>query len=433
MKIHKLHFPVVGQRIMRSVIAVALCFVVYIARGRTGIPFYTALAVVQCIQPYQESSWKVAKKRIIGTFTGAFWGMLVIFIQIYALGGMIEGTMPGYLIIAFFTGVVIYSTVLFKVKESAYFSCVVFLSIVVMHMGDESPVLFVFNRILDTMIGIAIAMAVNNVHLPRKHNNNVLYVSGIDDTILDKQSRLEPYSKVELNRMIRNGLKFTVSTIQTPASVREAMDGVNFPLPIIAMDGAVLYDMEENAYLMKYQLSRFEAERITEFADRYNLRPFTNTVTDNLLVIYYRSLDNEAQQGIYKVRRRSPYRNYVHCEEAVLDNVAYLLFIDRTDKIETFYKELMKQSWVNDFRIEKALSVNYPGYTHIKVYHRSATREHMLRNLMALKDIEKSVTFGSIPGRYDVLITDSGKNHMVRQLKKMYAPVSFKPKAPQTH
>ncbi|HBB46200.1 MAG TPA: FUSC family protein, partial [Blautia sp.] len=62
----------------------------------------------------------------------------------------------------------IYSTVVLNCKNTAYFSCVVFLSITVMHMTDASPFLFVFNRVLDTLIGVGIALIVNTVHLPRK-------------------------------------------------------------------------------------------------------------------------------------------------------------------------------------------------------------------------------------------------------------------------
>lgn len=57
-----LKIPPVGQRIVRSVCAVILCFAVYFCMGKTGIPFYSALAVLQCIQPYQGSSMQMAKK-----------------------------------------------------------------------------------------------------------------------------------------------------------------------------------------------------------------------------------------------------------------------------------------------------------------------------------------------------------------------------------
>lgn len=421
--------PIPGQRIVRSTIAVALCFVIYYLRGKRGIPFYSALAVLQCMQPYHTSMKEMAKKRTTGTFVGAFWGLAVILILLALNGnrpGGIEESFTKYMLISLFTGIVLYSTVVLDCKKSSYFSCVVFLSITVMHITDESPILFVMNRVLDTLIGIGLAIIVNSAHLPRRKHNEILFVSGIDDTILNSGSRLTPYNKVELNRLIENGANFTISTIRTPASVREALEGVNLKLPIIAMDGAVLYDMEENSFLMKYQMSDSQADKMSTFLDDIGITYFTNTVVDDLLVIYYQNLENEAEQGIYERYRKSPYRNYVKEEHPICSNVVYFLVIEKKEKTEQLYQQLMEQEWVSDFRIVLADSMNYPGYAHIKIYHKQATREHMLQNLEALLDIEKTVTFGSIEGKYDVFIANSDRNIMVKELKKRYEPVDFK-------
>lgn len=421
--------PIPGQRIVRSTIAVALCFVIYYLRGKRGIPFYSALAVLQCMQPYHTSMKEMAKKRTTGTFVGAFWGLVVILILLALNGnrlGGIEESFTKYMLISLFTGIVLYSTVVLDCKKSSYFSCVVFLSITVMHITDESPILFVMNRVLDTLIGIGLAIIVNSAHLPRRKHNEILFVSGIDDTILNSGSRLTPYNKVELNRLIENGANFTISTIRTPASVREALEGVNLKLPIIAMDGAVLYDMEENSFLMKYQMSESQADKMSTFLDDMGVTYFTNTVVDDLLVIYYQDLKNEAEQGIYERHRKSPYRNYVKVEYPICSNVVYFLVIEKKEKTEQIYQQLMEQDWVSDFRIVLADSMNYPGYAHIKIYHKQATREHMLQNLEALLDIEKTITFGSIEGKYDVFIANSDRNIMVKELKKRYEPVDFK-------
>ncbi len=46
----KRQIPLPGQRILRSLIAILLCFAVYALRGRRGMPFYSAIAALQCIQ-----------------------------------------------------------------------------------------------------------------------------------------------------------------------------------------------------------------------------------------------------------------------------------------------------------------------------------------------------------------------------------------------
>ena len=49
----------------------------------------------------------------------------------------------------------------------------------------------------------------------------------------------------------------------------------------------------------------------------------------------------------------------------------------------------------------------------------------MLRHLEEYMQTEKTVTFGSVPGRYDVVIASADHNHMVRELKRRFEPVSL--------
>lgn len=421
------HFPKVGQRIIRSVIAVACCFCVFYLRNKEGIPFYSALAVLQCIQPYQDSMAQVAKKRVTGTFVGAFWGLVIILIQLYLFQGSLMDTFPGYMLISLFTGVVIYSTVILNCKNTAYFSCVVFLSITVMHMTDASPFLFVFNRVLDTLIGVGIALIVNTVHLPRKRKKDILFVSGIDDTLLGRNEQMSPYSKIELNRLIDSGAQFTVSSERTPATIRESLPGIHLKLPVIAMDGAVLYDLNENSYLMKYQMSVSQAQNICDFLDRKGIAYFTNCVVDDLLIIYYDRLISSLHREVYERRHRSPHRNYVQKKHPVYENVVYLYLLDTKESMEKLYQELMHEEWIDSYRVALHDSIRYPGCANIKIYNKDATRENMLKNLKAILSLDKVITFGSIEGKYDVCVADSGKDEMVKTLKKLYEPVSNSP------
>ena len=77
------------------------------------------------------------------------------------------------------------------------------------------------------------------------------------------------------------------------------------------------------------------------------------------------------------------------------------------------------------FWIKKKLWKNFTGCANIKIYIKVATRENMLRNLKALLNLDKVITFGSVEGRYDVCIEDTGKDEMVKTLKKLYEPVGL--------
>lgn len=416
-------FPKVGQRIIRSVCAVFFCFVIYYIRGQKGIPFYSALAVLQCMQPYKDSSRQMAKQRTAGTFIGAFFGLIVILLQIYVLGDIIDGGMITYLLISIATGCVIYITVILDFKNISYFACVVFLSIAVNHINDANPFMFVMDRILDTLIGIAVSFGVNSFHLPRKRNQDILFVSGVDDVLLTREETLTSYNLVEFNRLIERGANITVSTGRTPASLLEAAGSIRLRLPVIVMDGAALYDIEKRVYLLTYVLSCSQSKMIMETLERFGVNYFANVVMDHALVIYYEDLTNPAEQSIYQKLSKSPYRNYVKRRVPDHESVVYFMIIDKKDRISTVYRQLAEEGMTDSYKIRTYDSKDYEGYAYIKIYHKESTRKNMLTNLKAMLNIEKSVVFGSDSETCDIMIPDSDNNLLVKQIRKLYEPI----------
>ncbi len=83
----KIKLPPVGMRVIKSAIGVFIGFVIYELRGRTGIPFYTALSVLWCIRPYKGDTMTMAMQRTIGTFIGGMAGLLVLVSQNLITGG----------------------------------------------------------------------------------------------------------------------------------------------------------------------------------------------------------------------------------------------------------------------------------------------------------------------------------------------------------
>ena len=69
------------------------------------------------------------------------------------------------------------------------------------------------------------------------------------NTIFEEGHRISGYSLIELNRLIEDGCNFTVETIEAPASIHELLRDVDLRLPVIGMDGAILFDMKERTYL----------------------------------------------------------------------------------------------------------------------------------------------------------------------------------------
>lgn len=230
-----------------------------------------------------------------------------------------------------------------------------------------------------------------------------------------------PYNKVELNILISEGAKFTVSTTRTPASLLTHMSGVDLRLPVIAMDGAVLYDITENLYIEKEVLSPEIDLRAEKIISDMGCHCFVNALYDNTLIIYYGELKNDAEKKRFDTCRRSPYRNYTNIPlRTKKAEVLYLMVIDTNDKIDMLYKALCEGDIARDTRINISQSAEFPEYTYLKIYSKTASKNNMIEKLKERIGVEKIVTFGSVEGEYDIFIDDDGGNSTVKTLKKLY-------------
>ena len=157
------------MRIIKSAAAIAVCYLVNMLRGGSGMVFYSQLAALWCIQIYKSNTRRNAVQRTVGTLVGAAFGL--IYLLLYPEIRLEVLMVPVGVLL------VLYATVILDKKQASYFSCVVFLSIVVNHALDVNPYIFVLNRLFDTIIGIVIGSIINNVHVCINPDRETLFVS----------------------------------------------------------------------------------------------------------------------------------------------------------------------------------------------------------------------------------------------------------------
>ena len=423
---YKLFLP--GQRIARTVAAVFLCMVIYELRGRRGMPILALIAAVSSIEPYTENIKAIARNRVIGTLIGTAWGVATLLIEQSIRGTGEAVRFIHYLIAAVGTGIVIYFCVWLHMAEVAQFAGTVFLIIVISLQGDSSVFAYAYHRMIDTLIGIAVGEVVNRIQLPRVHHTDTLYASGITNTIFGARHKISGYSLIELNRLIRDGCKFTVSTVETPASVRELLSDVDFQIPIVAMDGAVLYDMKNRVYLESVLIDPEAAHAIRGILDSHGADYFVNVLEHEILVIRHSRLQNEVMREMYVRKRISPYRNYAPVveNEDYREKTIYYFIVEAQDTVEKIIAEVRSAPWAERVRISEDDREIPEGYRCIRILPKDASKENMLKRLVEMVGVDKTITFGSAEGRYDVLIHDANKDIMVKELKRRFEPVSIK-------
>lgn len=173
--------------------------------------------------------------------------------------------------------------------------------------------------------------------------------------------------------------------------------GKRIPLPVIAMNGAVLYDTKNHSYIKAYVISSETAQKVVSIIKEESVNYYSNVIIDDMLVIYYQKTDDEA--------------------------VVYFMLLDRKDRIANIYNRFMAEGFDTQLRIITYDSTDYPGYSYIKIYNKNATKENMIKYLKDFTGISEAVTFGSIKDQYDVYIDTEDVNKVVREVRKRYEPL----------
>lgn len=154
----KTNFWRVGGRTRKTVIAVFSCFLIDTIR-ENGVLFYAAIAAILCIQHNLKDSLNTALTREIATIIGGIFGMVILSFEksVYR----VPNDLLRYLLLSILLIPLINFSVLIKQEKGTFLMCVVFLCITATHGNDESPLVFGFSRIIDTTIGIIVALLIN--------------------------------------------------------------------------------------------------------------------------------------------------------------------------------------------------------------------------------------------------------------------------------
>lgn len=77
----------------------------------------------------------------------------------------------------------------------------------------------------------------------------ILFISDMDGTLLNDSSQISSYTACVINRLVSEGSGFTVATARTPLSAFPLLQGLHVSHPLILMNGALLYSVNEQKIL----------------------------------------------------------------------------------------------------------------------------------------------------------------------------------------
>ncbi len=165
----------------------------------------------------------------------------------------------------------------------------------------------------------------------------VLYISDLDGTLLNDKAELSQYTIDTLNTLTRQGIHFTIATARTAASVTKILAPLAINVPIILMNGVLIYDISTKKYLDVKRLSRSCISYIIKVLKDYDLTGFMYEIKDHVLTTYYEQLKSKAQQEFYDERVNKYQKPFLQVTDFAVvepEHVIYFALLDTKEHLE---------------------------------------------------------------------------------------------------
>lgn len=220
-----------------------------------------------------------------------------------------------------------------------------------------------------------------------------LFITDLDGTLLDRNAELSEESAEILNRLIGGGMNFTAATARTIASAGKILSGLDLRLPLILMNGVLIYDPVKREYEVVNRLPREVSEHILKRRRELNIAPFMYTMRDGEMHTYFDRLVNEAMHEFYEERTRKYYKSFTQASrlEKVQDDIIYLCFIDSRERLLPLYDELSADSTVG---LTFYKDIYSDGMWYLEVFSSAASKEAGVKYLREKYGFDRITAFG---------------------------------------
>lgn len=142
-------------------------------------------------------------------------------------------------------------------------------------------------------------------------DQDILYISDMDGTLLLPDKRIGEYTRETLNLLMDKGLCFSIATARSIATVYEMIEDMRISAPIVLLNGVCIYDLKKQSYLDACYFEPDTAGAILNLIEKLRKNVFVFTLPrfaadeqgGNQLVVYYHDLYCPSHAAFYEERK----------------------------------------------------------------------------------------------------------------------------------
>ena len=218
-----------------------------------------------------------------------------------------------------------------------------------------------------------------------------LYVSDLDGTLLDSNGYLSQFTVDTLNRLIAEGMNFTVATARSVSSAAGLLDCVNLNIPAVMMNGVFLTDIPKKKQVYVNRFSNDVAKKVIDVFLKHGRPPFVYSFNGEYIETEFTELKNDYERR-FVAKRQKLYRRFEKVDRYALNgNVVYINGIDNKEIMQAIADELKN---IGGIKFSHYLDTYSGDKYFVEVYIESAGKWNTIQRLKETYGFDRVVAFG---------------------------------------
>lgn len=221
-----------------------------------------------------------------------------------------------------------------------------------------------------------------------------LYITDLDGTFFDNSGTVSDESRRIINDLTKQGLLFSVATARSQLTVKTLLQGLDFPAPIILMNGVFLYDLEKERTVSYHEISPRAFLKVVAAFQAYNKAPMLFLYGDNgLLSVQYTRLDLQINRDFYQARKKVLGERFYKTDCLHIPKGQHAVYVNLVDTFESLkpITEILKT--VEGVRFS-FYGDTYTDYWFLEVYSADASKANGATELKTRLRADRVIAFG---------------------------------------
>lgn len=219
-----------------------------------------------------------------------------------------------------------------------------------------------------------------------------LYVTDLDGTLLNRESRVSPVSIEIINRLVAQGMLFTYATARSLISASVAARGLSVDIPVIAYNGVFIMRPSTGEILSREGFAGKETDVIRTALEEHGAKLLVYSLLDGEEKVFW--VAGEENEGIrdYLARRKGDRRLHPVDSRVGLyqGDMFYFTCIGGREELAPLYEKLSRDGRLYcTFKQE----LYRPEYW-LEIMPARATKAYAVKKLKKLWGCDRVVSFG---------------------------------------